>query len=181
MAFMAVVSQSVEAQIQEKIPCPAHLFVSAEEGKCGSKAQFFNPFENVELDNVQNNFTSNSWFEAGSTSVYFKGMDHENNTHFCVFKVNVLDKQIPTVSSDFTEVLAFTEYEKDGTKVIWETPKAQDNCQIVSWISTHESGEFFPIGETPVTYWFYDSAGNCSEFTFTVIVKSGIPSLAEKD
>ncbi len=181
VAFLAILSRPVQAQIQDEIICPGTIYMISEDGECGSKVQCSSPFKNVELDNVQNNYPTDSWFETGSTSVYFKGMDNENNTHFCVFKVHVLDKEIPEVTSDFSEIMAFTQFQEKSAQVKWELPQASDNCDIVKTISSHKSGDYFPLGETQVTYWFYDSAGNSTEFSFTVMVKSGESSLAEKE
>lgn len=176
--FWLVNSETLRAQNSSEIACPNSIYVIAEAEKCGSEVEFAVPFENTAAQDVQFNHSSGEWFETGTTSIYFKGMDEENNTHFCMFDITVIDQELPVIQEEPKEVLAFAKQNEVETEVFWELPTITDNCEVEGYISTHESGEVFSIGKTPVTYWFYDSSGNCLEFTFTVTVKADSPSLA---
>jgi len=57
-----------------------------------------------------------------------------------------------------------------GTNVSWTPPHAVNNCLNVTTSSTHNPGDFFPVGTTTVTYTFTNAGGSttCS-FNVTVI------------
>ncbi|OSZ79058.1 hypothetical protein CAP35_12650 [Chitinophagaceae bacterium IBVUCB1] len=50
------------------------------------------------------------------------------------------------------------------------SPTATDNCGIATFSSTHNPGNFFPVGTTPVTYTATDIHGNTSTCSFNVTV-----------
>ena len=54
--------------------------------------------------------------------------------------------------------------------VSWTAPTATDNSGTHTLTSTHNPGDSFPIGTTPVTYTSTDAAGNTDICTFDVIV-----------
>jgi len=168
------------AQSDSTIICPSTIHTISDEGKCGSKAEFTNPFEESNLDGVQFNYASDSWFDVGSTSVYYKGVDKLNNTHFCIFKVLVLDEEKPQLISSMRDITLISPTSA-GLPVFWEIPEVTDNCSQTNYISTHDSGEVFPAGETEVTYWFYDSTGNMLEMSFLVHVSVESSFLATKE
>jgi large repetitive protein len=47
---------------------------------------------------------------------------------------------------------------------------ATDNCSVTSFTSTHNSGDVFPVGTTPVTFSAVDAAGNATTCSFNVVV-----------
>ncbi len=47
---------------------------------------------------------------------------------------------------------------------------ATDNCGVASFTSSHQSGDVFPVGTTPVTFTAVDNSGNTSTCTFNVVV-----------
>ena len=54
--------------------------------------------------------------------------------------------------------------------VSWVAPTATDNSGTQTLTSTHNPGDSFPIGTTPVTYTSTDAAGNTATCSFDVIV-----------
>ena len=61
-----------------------------------------------------------------------------------------------------------------GTTVSWTEPRATDNCGIVTLQSrSHAPGDFFPTGQTRVTYTFIDSSQNTVACGFNVIIIEG--------
>ena len=55
--------------------------------------------------------------------------------------------------------------------VTWIPPTATDNSGGIPAVSsTHQPGDSFPVGSTPVTYTFIDAAGNQAQCMFTVNV-----------
>lgn len=57
-----------------------------------------------------------------------------------------------------------------GAAVFWSAPTATDNCGIPVVSGTANSGDFFPVGATLVTYTAQDSAGNVDSCSFVVTV-----------
>ena len=58
-----------------------------------------------------------------------------------------------------------------GANVNWTAPTASDNCAVASFISSHNPGDFFPVGSlTTVTYTVTDNYGNMSTCSFSVTV-----------
>ena len=73
-----------------------------------------------------------------------------------------------------TTITADAPCNSQGTTVVFDEPSATDNSGTVILDSrTHSPGDFFPIGNTDVTYVFVDSAGNSASYTFTVNVREG--------
>ena len=71
-------------------------------------------------------------------------------------------------------VTATAECTTTGTIVTYTDPTATDNSGTAIISSrTHNSGQFFPFGITPVTYTFVDSSGNSVPYTFDVVVEEG--------
>ena len=54
--------------------------------------------------------------------------------------------------------------------VNWTAPTASDNCALQSFTATHDPGETFPVGTTPVTYTATDACGHTATCSFDVIV-----------
>jgi hypothetical protein len=65
-----------------------------------------------------------------------------------------------------------------GANVTWTLPQAMDNCAgDLVLVSTHDSGDFFPLGTTVVVYTVYDQGGNSEECSFFVNVVPIAPSM----
>ena len=56
--------------------------------------------------------------------------------------------------------------------VSWTAPTATDT-NGVTLTSSHNPGDTFPIGNTPVTYTATDEAGNTAQISFTVSIILG--------
>ncbi|MBL4704546.1 MAG: HYR domain-containing protein, partial [Flavobacteriales bacterium] len=57
-----------------------------------------------------------------------------------------------------------------GAQVFWTAPTASDNCPNVTLVSTHNSGDYFPVGLTTVTYTATDANSNTATCSFNVTV-----------
>ncbi|WP_226742796.1 HYR domain-containing protein, partial [Polaribacter gangjinensis] len=65
----------------------------------------------------------------------------------------------------------------------WTAPTVTDNCSVSTFVSSHQPGDFFPVGTTTVTYTATDIHGNVITSSFTVTINdtekpviSGMPS-----
>ncbi len=170
--FLFVGGSFAQKTIEEKVVCPAKMTKITSKGDCGTTVDYVEPFSEVEshdLVKVQNNYTPKSYFSKGESTVYYKGTDAENNNYFCIFKVKVKDMEKPYFTEFPSEVFA-NATEKNGAKVFWKEPAAEDNCETVSILSSHQAGDFFSTGSTVVTYWAYDESGNYTSRELTVTV-----------
>lgn len=110
------------------------------------------------------------FFEPGQYMVNYTATDFSGNTSTCMQWVKIYDTTLPKLISCPGDQLA-TATTDDGGNVTWPAPTAMDNCAgDIIWISSHESGDFFPLGETEVTYTGYDVNGNSVECIFMVKV-----------
>ncbi|NRA75657.1 MAG: HYR domain-containing protein, partial [Planctomycetes bacterium] len=94
------------------------------------------------------------------------------------FTVTVIDDEAPVISNVPDRVLVNTINNECDAVAEWNEPTAQDNCELVSFTSSHTSGEVFPTGDTTVLLAALDAAGNLTEIEFLVTVTdSQIPSI----
>ncbi|XP_072051852.1 hyalin-like [Amphiura filiformis] len=115
-----------------------------------------------------------AFFRVGQTEVCYRFGDPENNMVDCCFTVSVTEvdntpPQILFCPSDFT--LA-SEVGTLGATATWPTPQAIDNAgPVTTQSASHNSGDFFQLGNTQVNYIFADQTGKTVQCTFTVIVR----------
>jgi gliding motility-associated-like protein len=62
-----------------------------------------------------------------------------------------------------------------GKIVSWPPPTVTDNCGVLSVISDHDPGDFFPVGTTVVKYTATDNYGNTAQCSFNVRVRDDTP------
>lgn len=132
--------------------CPGNTMEVSTPRDCGAQVNYTEPFAEIavrELRQIQHNYTSQSFFEVGRTTVYYKA---QNNSHFCIFIVEVADNEKP----NFIEFLEDIEVETVATSVTtvkWEEPEVQDNCVDLTMASSYASGDVFPLGKTVLNSW----------------------------
>jgi gliding motility-associated-like protein len=114
---------------------------------------------------------SGSEFPIGSTLVTYTATDANGKSAICSFNVIVEDKTAPVFSSCSAEIVVDASPTCDAV-VNWSEPVVADNCGIASVISSHHSGDVFPVGISTVTYTATDLAGNSSVCEFKVTVKN---------
>ncbi|HNT80480.1 MAG TPA: T9SS type A sorting domain-containing protein, partial [Bacteroidia bacterium] len=66
-------------------------------------------------------------------------------------------------------VVQGNDFSQCGAVVSWTPPTAVDNC-VATVTSTHNPGDFFPVGTTTVTYTATDGCGNVGTCSFDVTV-----------
>jgi len=80
-----------------------------------------------------------------------------------------VDTEPPVISGIPSDITIDTNV-SSGIVVTWIEPTATDNVGVISFDSTHNSGDTFPVGSTTVTYTASDAAGNSDDSSFTVTV-----------
>ncbi|XP_071824179.1 uncharacterized protein [Apostichopus japonicus] len=117
-------------------------------------------------------------FPIGITDVEYTFTDSGGLVSSCRFTVTILDQTPPQIfGCPQVPITATLSPDGSETPVSFTPPTATDNSLgIVTTSSTHNPGETFPLGTTPVTYQFRDESGNIDQCEFAVIV-SDLPDL----
>lgn len=154
--------------------CPGNISVSNDAGDCGADVSWTPPTLDDNCPGAISNVTHapGSFFGVGTTTVTYSGMDAAGNTAAnCEFTVTVNDTEAPTFSNCPGNISVGNDQGECGADVNWTPPVFEDNCPGASSSSTHDPGDFFPVGSTVVTYSGSDVAGNAaSNCVFTVTV-----------
>ncbi|XP_072016323.1 uncharacterized protein [Amphiura filiformis] len=113
-----------------------------------------------------------SYFIVGTTTVTYRFVDGSGNEAVCNFDVAVIEVDaIPPVIVCVNDITETTGLGSSGATVTWDEPTATDNSGVVSLASrSRQSGSFFNVGDSDVTYQYVDESGNSATCTFTVHV-----------
>lgn len=89
----------------------------------------------------------------------------------CDFMVTIRDLESPSFSNCPGNINVFNDQDDCGALVSWTPPILNDNCIGAIGSSTYNSGDFFPVGSTTVTYSGSDASNNpATDCSFTVNV-----------
>ena len=123
-------------------------------------------------------------FNLGTTTVTWTVTDGSGNTSFCTFNVQVIDNQLPVITScgavgNQSVVADAGQCSYTQTSGAWNA-SASDNCSVASvayvltgattGTGTSLSGVTFNLGTTTVTWTATDGSGNTSSCIFNVLV-----------
>ncbi|WP_205961614.1 HYR domain-containing protein [Pararhodobacter oceanensis] len=111
-----------------------------------------------------------SAFPQGETTITYTATDSTGNTTTASFTVTVGDGEAPVISGMPPDISVPTEAGLSTAAVTWSEPTAHDNTAVTGLISTHISGDRFPLGDTVVTYTAEDAEGNKTSANFTISV-----------
>jgi len=117
-------------------------------------------------------------FPLGSSTIIWTAIDNNGNSAFAIQQIDVVDTTPPTISSIPDIIVeAVAPYENI---VELQEPTADDILGIVS--ITNDAPEFFPIGETVVTWTATDVGGNTANIEQKITVIDTIfPTLQVPD
>lgn len=151
---------------------PANITVSNDAAVCGAKVNWTAP---VATDNcpgvvLTSSHQSGDLFPIGNTTVTYTATDAYGNTISSAFTVTVNDTEKPVINGLPANITVSNDAGVCGANVNWAVVTASDNCAGATIVSSHASGQQFPIGTTTVTYTATDAAGNSSTASFTVTV-----------
>ena len=117
-------------------------------------------------------------FQFGSTTVTWTVTDTSGNTSQATQVVTIIDTTAPDVSAPSDIVAEATDLSNNVIELGDAT--AYDIMNVAS--ITNDAPEFFPVGETIVTWTVTDSSGNSSTATQTVtIIDTITPSITTPD
>jgi len=78
--------------------------------------------------------------------------DLSGNTEQYIQTITVNDVTDPVITGCPADIAQDTDAGICGASVTWAAPVATDNCNVASFVSTHNPGDVFPVGTTMVTY-----------------------------
>ena len=112
-------------------------------------------------------------FPLGETVVTWTVFDGAGNTIYVTQTIIVSDDEAPTATAPADIVVAHDTGQFAASGVDLGMPVANDNCGVASM--TNDAVEPFPLGDTEVTWYISDAAGNTIMVTQTVTVTNADP------
>ncbi|TVR77432.1 MAG: HYR domain-containing protein, partial [Saprospirales bacterium] len=155
------------------VDCPGDIVINSDPGECGAivEWQIPNAEDNCPGVALIANFESGEFFAVGTHIVNYTATDAAGNSAECSFEITVEDTESPEIVNCPQDINVVNDPGECGASVEWQLPIAEDNCPGVELTSSHESGDFFPVGTTVVTYTAIDAAGNTFQCIFEVNVE----------
>uniref|UniRef100_UPI002FDD5AFF HYR domain-containing protein n=1 Tax=Ohtaekwangia sp. TaxID=2066019 RepID=UPI002FDD5AFF len=150
--------------------CPGDLSV-ASDNSCGAVVNWTPPIasDNCGVASVTSTHQPGNRFDTGITEVIYTATDIHGNVSVCQFNVKVRNGEVPSIEGCPADVSAKAG-ESGEVVVTWEPPTASTRCGPLTMTSSHQPGDIFPVGTTPVTYTASNDAGTTATCTFNVIV-----------
>ncbi|MEO1434709.1 MAG: HYR domain-containing protein, partial [Bacteroidota bacterium] len=151
--------------------CPTNIAQTNDAGVCGAIVSWTPPTatDNCGITNMTASANPGDSFPVGTTTVTYAWTDAAGNSSVCSFVVSVTDDEDPVIAGCPTDISVDNAPNICGNTVTWTAPTATDNCSQVL-TSTHNPGDFFPVGTTTVTYTSVDPSGNTATCSFEVTV-----------
>lgn len=152
--------------------CPSTINQNNDPGQCDATVTWTPP---VATDNCVGSVLISSHnpgdiFPLGTTTVTYTLTDAGGNVVSCSFDVIIDENEAPQLLNCPSDITQGSQAGQCGASVTWTAPSATDNCPGVVLTSSHNSGDFFDVGTTTVTYTATDIAGNNVTCSFTVTV-----------
>jgi gliding motility-associated-like protein len=172
-SFTVTVNDTVKPVISG---CPGNITSPNNSTACGNTITWTLPTasDNCGIQSFTSTHTPGSFFPVGTTTVTYTATDIHNNVTTCSFTVTVNDTTKPVIANCPSNISINSIASACGSTATWVVPTATDNCGTVTLTSTHNPGDFFPVGTTTVTYTFTDAANNSSVCSFTVTVTDNV-------
>jgi len=151
---------------------PANIVVSNDAGVCGASVSWTaaTVSDNCAGATIASSHASGQQFPIGTTTVTYTATDVAGNVTTASFTVTVNDTEKPVINGLPANINVSNDAGVCGANVSWTAATATDNCAGATIVSSHTSGQQFPVGTTTVTYTATDAAGNTASATFTVTV-----------
>lgn len=160
---------------------PENIIQYSEADTCGVFVNWDLPTttNNCSPQNLTYSHNPGDFFSVGTTTVSYMIANAGVNDVNASFDITVQDTISPVIKNVPEKIIRHSNAESCGAIVKWELPIATDNCSIISLTSSHNSGDFFSIGTTTVSYTAVDESENEVSASFNVIVKDKIfPTIA---
>ena len=160
---------------------PANITQNNDAELCGAVVTWMDPTseDNCAIEELSSSHPNGGVFDVGTTTVTYTALDIHGNSSTASFDIVIADNEAPTISSLSGDLSSANDLGSCGAFMFWSEPRGDDNCNLLSLTSTHQSGSFFDVGTTTVTYTATDIYGNEFAQSFDItITDSENPSLA---
>ncbi len=92
----------------------------------------------------------------------------------CIVFLHAVDPTPPVCTSTPDDITREIGLRDGGATVGYQEPTATDDCgPAILQSRSHAPGDFFPSGQTTVSYVFVDGSGNTVTCTFNIFVDEG--------
>jgi len=168
--FLVTITDDEVPQIENVL---ADVTLPTEAGLCGAAHSWVIPAmtDNCAVDSSSASHAPGDFFPHGLTTVQYSVVDTFGNTSDASFVVSVVDLELPVISGMPQDVVLGSEPGQCGASHQWVMPTAADNCQVSSFLGSHDPGNLFPVGSTTVSYTAQDATGNLITASFDVTVE----------
>ena len=162
-----------DTQPPDIAPCPANITVNNDSGVCGAVVTWTAP---TATDNCGVLFIEPTPYEpgdlipVGTEFITYTASDMAGNITECIFTITVRDNEPPALAPCPANITVDNDAGLCSADVSWPFIQPTDNCGVVSFVLSHQSGATFPIGTTPVQAVATDGAGNVTVCSFEVTV-----------
>jgi len=155
--------------------CPTEIRIPARSQSCDAVVTWVVPVATDNCSTVTLTSTHNpgSTFPIATTVVKYTATDQAGNSASCEFRVVVTNETVPVISGCPGNLSARAD-ESGEVAVTWVEPTAMVACGDVTLEATHRPGDFFPVGETEVTYTATTPHGKTATCSFEVKVSAEI-------
>ncbi|XP_041480035.1 uncharacterized protein LOC121427594 isoform X5 [Lytechinus variegatus] len=152
--------------------CPSDQNVTTDIGNATAVVTWTPPTATDNSGNQTLTSTANpgDYIPIGNNTVTYTSTDASGNTDVCTFNVVVIDNENPVISGCPSDQNVTTDIGNATAVVTWTPPTATDNSGNQTLISTVNPGDYFPIGNSTVTYTSTDAYGNVELCSFNVVV-----------
>lgn len=163
--------------------CPSNISVNNDAGNCNALVTWTIPTanDNCAIQTFTSSHNSGDAFIVGTTTVTYTATDVNGNVATCSFDVIVTDDEDPIISNCPANISVVSSNINCDAAAAWTLPTANDNCNLQSFTSSHNSGDIFNSGVTTVNYIATDIYGNSASCSFTVTVTGGATWYADAD
>ena len=167
------------------ITCPAPIVQDTNPGMCGAVVTFQEATATDDCDDsptviLVTDIPSGDEFPVGTNTVIFMAQDNANNSVSCSFDIIIEDNEFPDVTGcpPSLSPLYIADAGQCSAIVNFVAPTATDNCGNISVTNSHNSGDAFNVGSTPVTFTFTDDSGNLTTCNFTInVIENEAPTI----
>ncbi|XP_072032242.1 hyalin-like isoform X2 [Amphiura filiformis] len=171
----------IDEENPQIINCPSDITVYVAPGLTSATVTWTPPTatDNDMIVSLISNYNTPREFQIGSKEVVYVATDPAGNFDDCTFVIIVTERQ-PPAFVNFPSVRLANNSPGLGTGIVtWTEPTVSYSGNTAPTVVTsHQSGDTFPIGETTVTYTAVDSYGLVTEQDFTVrIIDNEAPTI----
>ena len=149
-----------------------NIAASNDAGDCGAVITWTEPsaIDNCDVQSLTSSHNSGDFFEVGTTTVTYTSMDIHGNMISGSFDVSISDDEAPVLANVPMDMVLTNDPGDCGAIATWANPSSSDNCGVSLSQQSHDSGDFFPVGTTIVSFDIEDEAGNSASASFQITV-----------